>query len=64
VQVLGLDCSVIAEAAVVDNVYLNADAPDQPASGIQALDDRGERVYLKKLRFWDKSACARGSGSK
>jgi hypothetical protein len=63
VQVLGVECGVIAEAQVVANVYVNADVRDQAAVGIQALGDSGERVYLKKLRFWDDSACAPGSAA-
>jgi hypothetical protein len=63
VQVLGVDCGVIAEALVVDNVYVEADIPDAAAVGIQALGQTGERVYLRKLHFWDSSACTNRSGT-
>jgi hypothetical protein len=57
VQVLGVHCGVIAEAPVVNNVYVDADIPDDDAIGIQALGETGEPVYLKKLHFWNNSAC-------
>ena len=60
VQVLGVDCQVIATTPVNDNVYVDSSVPDFPAVAIRALDDNGKQVYLEKLRFWDKSACAAG----
>jgi hypothetical protein len=59
-QVLGLDCSVIAEAPVVGNVYVTDDIPERPAAAIVGLDGDGRRVYVSKLRSWDESACTRG----
>ena len=60
IQVLGLDCDVIAEAPVVDNVYASTDVPAKPAVGIAGVDANGKRVFLFKLRFWDRSACTTG----
>ena len=62
VQVLGLGCQVIAAAPVVDNVYVNANVPDTPAVGIEAIGNNGRRVYLEKLRFWRASSCVSSSG--
>jgi hypothetical protein len=58
IQVLGLDCQVIAEAPVIDNVYARTGIPTTPAVAIVGLDQGGQRVYVDKLRFWDKSACS------
>jgi hypothetical protein len=62
-QVLGLDCQVIAEAPAQDNVYARSDLPDTPAVAIVGVGHDGQRVYLNKLSFWDKSACATRDGS-
>jgi hypothetical protein len=62
VQVLGIDCRVVAETPVVDNVYVADDLPSAPAVAIEALDKNGNRVFLDRLRFWDDSACARAAG--
>ena len=58
VQVLGMSCQVLAEAPVRDNVYVSTDVPADPAAGIVALDHDGARVFVFKLRFWDRSECA------
>jgi hypothetical protein len=58
IQIVGLDCQVIAEAPVMDNIYARTDLPETPAVAIVGLSHDGKRVYLNKLRFWDKSACA------
>ena len=58
VEVLGSECHVVADAAVVDNVYVDSSLPDTPAVGIRALDGNGKQVYHEKLRFWDRSVCA------
>jgi hypothetical protein len=63
VEVLGDDCSAIGEAPVIGNVYVDTKVSDKPAVGIEALDNSGKRLYLEKLRFWDKSACTYGNGS-
>jgi hypothetical protein len=62
VQALGLDCRVVAGATVLDNIYVG-DVPRVPAVAIQALDLNGRRIFLDKLRSWDRSACApQGAG--
>lgn len=58
IEVLGLDCEIIAEAPAVDNVYARSALPDIPAVAIVGLSADGRQVYLNKLRFWDRSACA------
>ena len=57
-QVLGMDCAVVAEASVERNVYVSADVPERPAAAIVGLGDDGRRVYLNRLRFWERSTCA------
>jgi len=57
VQVLGLDCQVVTEAPVADNVYAGSDLPEIPAVAIRGLDENGKQVFLYKMRFWDKSVC-------
>jgi hypothetical protein len=61
-EVLGMDCQVITEAPVIDNVYLTTDVPKKPAAAIVGLDATDKRVYLDKLRFWDQSSCATNGG--
>jgi hypothetical protein len=58
VEVLGLDCQIVTEAPVADNVYASSDLPKTDAVAIRGLDENGKRVFLFKMRFWDKSACA------
>jgi hypothetical protein len=38
------------------------DLPSTPAVAIEAIDQDGKPVFLDKLRFWDKSACATSGG--
>ena len=58
VQVLGLNCQVVTEVLVADNVYAGSDLPQTPVVAIRGLDENGKQVFLSKMRFWDNSACA------
>lgn len=57
VQVIGADCQVLAEALVIDNVFVNTSIPNERAVGIIARGHSGERVYLQEMRGWEQAQC-------
>ena len=63
-QVIGPECEVVAEAAVMDNVYATEELPERPAVAIVGLDQGGKKVFDYKLRQWETSPCAAMTGGR
>jgi hypothetical protein len=57
IRVIGLDCEVMAEVPVRDNVYAATKLPERPAAGIVGFDEDGTQVFAKRLASWETAGC-------